>query len=156
MAIRNPEVMKFKVGDLVRVSPKGLQNVKDAARLTAKVTKDVGGDIYTIEFDTLVLNDQGDIGSLTWYADAGEYEINPVKKVKPTLADTINLAPGTRRILGHLEKRGSISPVEAQVSYGDMRLAARIFELREVGYDIKTTMKRDEGGHNYARYSLAA
>jgi hypothetical protein len=147
--------MTFKVGDTVRVAPKGLSNVKEAARLTAKVVKEIGSDIYAVEFDQLLLSDDN-LYSTTWYADAGNHEIYPVKKVKPTLADTINLAPGVRRILSHLEKRGSISPVEAHVSYGDMRLAARIHELREVGYDIKTTMKRDEGGHNYARYSLAA
>jgi hypothetical protein len=147
--------MTFKVGDTVRVAPKGLANVKEAARLTATVVQDVGSNIYEIEFDQLVTN-ESNMYSTTWYADAGEHEIYPVKKVQPTLADIINLAPGTRRILSHLEKRGSISPIEAHVSYGDMRLAARIFDLREVGYDIITTMKKCEGGHKYARYSLAA
>jgi hypothetical protein len=46
--------MTFKVGDTVRVAPKGLSNVKEAARLTAKVVKDVGSDIYAIEFDQLL------------------------------------------------------------------------------------------------------
>ena len=44
--------------------------------------------------------------------------------------------------------------MEALVSYGIYRLAARIYDLRELGVGINTDMKRDEAGHPYARYTL--
>lgn len=58
----------------------------------------------------------------------------------------------TQTVLTHLSSRGSISPMEALVSYGIMRLAADIHRLRERGYGIETEIKRDEAGHKYARY----
>jgi hypothetical protein len=59
----------------------------------------------------------------------------------------------TNTVLKHLEKRGSISPMEALVSYGIYRLSASIYELREEGYGIFTEFKTDEAGHRYARYN---
>jgi hypothetical protein len=44
--------------------------------------------------------------------------------------------------------------MEALVSYGIMRLAACIYDLREKGYGILTDIKNDEAGHKYARYKL--
>jgi hypothetical protein len=58
----------------------------------------------------------------------------------------------TKTVLKHLEQRGSISPMEALVSYGISRLAADIHRLREEGHGIYTKYKRDEAGHKYARY----
>jgi len=75
---------------------------------------------------------------------------------RPTLASTIALNPQTRMILAHLERRRSISFMEALVTYGISRLSARIFELRSCGYPIVTDMRRDEAGKAYARYRLAA
>jgi len=57
-------------------------------------------------------------------------------------------------ILEHLENRGPISPGEALLVYGVYRLAARICELRDLGYDIETMMCTDANGKRYARYSL--
>lgn len=59
----------------------------------------------------------------------------------------------TKTVLKHLRKRGTISPMEALVSYGIYRLAARIFVLREEGYGIKTELREDGAGHRYARYN---
>jgi hypothetical protein len=59
----------------------------------------------------------------------------------------------TKTVLKHLEQRGSISPMEALVSYGISRLAADIHRLREAGHGIYTEYKRDEAGHKYARYT---
>lgn len=59
----------------------------------------------------------------------------------------------TQTVLNHLQRRGSISPMEALVSYGIYRLAAKIYDLREEGFGIHTEMKRDEAGHKYARYT---
>ena len=60
----------------------------------------------------------------------------------------------TKAVLLHLFKRGSISPMEALISYGNMRLASDIHRLRKRGYEIRTEMNEDEGGHKYARYYM--
>jgi hypothetical protein len=78
-----------------------------------------------------------------------------LKAVRSSTLSHTPIGPGqTLTVLRHLKKRGSISPIEALVTYGIPRLAARIFELREAGYGIVTKMKRDEAGHTYARYRL--
>ena len=71
---------------------------------------------------------------------------------KPTAP---KVSPGAITVLKHLKSRGSISPVEAFSSYGTLRLAARIHELREAGHDIKTEIRADAAGHRYGRYTLA-
>jgi len=55
-------------------------------------------------------------------------------------------------ILTHLQTR-SITQLEALRLYGCMRLGARIYDLRELGHDIKTVMVGD-GRKQYARYYL--
>jgi hypothetical protein len=74
----------------------------------------------------------------------------------PTLAAEVALFPQTRTILLHLEKHKSISPMEAMITYGVTRLAARIRELRVAGFQISTEMRRDAVSKPYARYHLAA
>lgn len=66
----------------------------------------------------------------------------------------LSVTPQARMVLSHLERRGSISPMEAIITYGITRLAARIFELREIGITVITSLKRDEKGKPYARYTL--
>jgi len=66
----------------------------------------------------------------------------------------LRVTPQARKVLSHLERRGSISPMEAIITYGITRLAARVFELREIGITVLTTLKRDENGKPYARYTL--
>lgn len=46
-------------------------------------------------------------------------------------------------ILVHLQKYGTINPMTALRRYGCMRLGARISDLREEGYNIRT--ERTEG-----------
>jgi hypothetical protein len=72
------------------------------------------------------------------------------------LAKLLNLKPQTRKVLNHLTKRRSISPMEALTVYGIYRLSACIYDLRKVGIKIKTNMRKDAAGHNYARYEVAA
>ena len=60
----------------------------------------------------------------------------------------------TQKILENLESGKTISPAEALVWAGCFRLAARIKDLRDAGYDIETDMKADENGRRYARYRL--
>ena len=61
-------------------------------------------------------------------------------------------------VLMHMKKYGSITPDEAAEEYGIKRLSARICELRDMGYPIKTEMisckNRRERISNFARYSL--
>jgi hypothetical protein len=60
----------------------------------------------------------------------------------------------TAMILDHL-RRTSITPLEALMFYGIMRLASRIYELRSAGYGIVTTMIKDlQTGKRYASYTL--
>ena len=61
-------------------------------------------------------------------------------------------------ILMHMQKYGSITQEDADEMYGIKRLSARICELREMGYAIKTDMIscRNRRGRisNFAKYSL--
>ena len=59
------------------------------------------------------------------------------------------------KVLKHMRRNGSISPHEAIMDHGITRLAARIFELKELGYSIQRTMRvNPTTGASYARYSL--
>ncbi len=64
----------------------------------------------------------------------------------------------TDMILRHLRDFGSITPVEALREYGCMRLGARIWDLKQAGYDIraaKETAKNRYGKPvSFARYTL--
>ncbi len=55
-------------------------------------------------------------------------------------------------IIEHL-KRKDITPIEALNLYGCFRLGARIHELRQKGYNIKTNLIT-EGRKTYASYVL--
>ena len=61
-------------------------------------------------------------------------------------------------ILMHMKKYGSITQDEASEEYGIKRLSARINELRNMGYSIKTDMFacRNRRGRisNFAKYRL--
>lgn len=48
-------------------------------------------------------------------------------------------------ILDHLKKGESITQMEALKLFGCFRLASRINELRDSGYDIETRIKRIAG-----------
>ena len=54
-------------------------------------------------------------------------------------------------ILAYLQDRGRITPIEALEKFHCFRLAARIEELRHLGYPIKTTYPN---GANYATYTM--
>ena len=60
----------------------------------------------------------------------------------------------TQRILRHLKKGRSISPLQALRMYGSLRLGARIYDLRREGHRIERQMVRRNGKH-WARYTLA-
>lgn len=69
-----------------------------------------------------------------------------------------NLSPQCNRILTHLEKRGTITAMEALNFYGVMNCKGRIFDLREAGYQIRTKMVERFNRYNekvhVARYEL--
>lgn len=59
-------------------------------------------------------------------------------------------------VLKHIRRNGSISPHEAIMDHNITRLAARVFELKERGYNIVRQMRHNPvTGKSYARYSLA-
>lgn len=62
------------------------------------------------------------------------------------------------KVLRYLRKYGSITPREALESFGCMRLAARIHELREEGYTITSSTVHAENRNgepvSFTRYRL--
>lgn len=59
------------------------------------------------------------------------------------------------QVLEHLHKYGSISQLEARHVYRIQRLASRIDELRQDGFQIETYRKKDARGERYAEYALS-
>lgn len=61
-----------------------------------------------------------------------------------------------QRILNHLVRYGSITPKQAFDNYGIMRLGARIYDLKKLGYNITKTTERGKNRYgepsNYAKY----
>lgn len=62
------------------------------------------------------------------------------------------------RIMEHLRKYGSITQLEAADKYGIMRLGARIWELRDAGNVISSTLETSLNRYGnkvtYSRYAL--
>jgi len=63
------------------------------------------------------------------------------------------------KILRFLRDVGSITPLDAIREFGIMRLAARIWELRKMGFSINTVYEQTKNRYGetvrYARYTLA-
>lgn len=57
------------------------------------------------------------------------------------------------QILLHLQSGKTITPIEALHQFGCFRLGARIFDLRERGFNIKSDPLHENGKH-FARYRL--
>lgn len=64
----------------------------------------------------------------------------------------------TEMILRHMEKSGSITPLEAMQEYGIMRLGARIWDLRHAGHGITSELVTGQNRYGettrYAKYTL--
>jgi hypothetical protein len=58
-------------------------------------------------------------------------------------------------VLNHLMTGRSLSPLEALGLYGVFRLAARVFELKDMGVDIRKVTKVDINGKQYAEYYVS-
>jgi len=57
------------------------------------------------------------------------------------------------QILSYLQEGGLLTPIEALNNFGCFRLAARISDLRNEGYDIRTKMI-EVRGKTFAQYRL--
>jgi len=57
-------------------------------------------------------------------------------------------------LLNHLMTGRSITPLEALGLYGVFRLAARVFELKDMGVNVQKVTKVDINGKQYAEYSV--
>ena len=57
-------------------------------------------------------------------------------------------------ILLHLQNGNSITTLDALNLFGCFRLGARIFDLKQLGYNIVNTMITLENGKRIASYSL--
>lgn len=97
-----------------------------------------------------------------WFTPASLEKIEEPKKSEnitlgvPSIAKDLKLKPQARKVLAHLLAGKNITPLKAQNVYGVYRLAASIREIRLAGYNVVTNLKKDEGGHQYAKYTLAA
>ena len=57
-------------------------------------------------------------------------------------------------VLKHLREHGSITSMTAFRLYDITRLSAKVFNLREDGYDIMTLREVSPSGKHYGRYVL--
>ena len=57
-------------------------------------------------------------------------------------------------ILAHLKRKGTITPQEALLQHSCMRLAARVWDLRNAGHNIVTDIVETSSGARVARYWL--
>lgn len=68
------------------------------------------------------------------------------------------MKPQCEEVLRHLEKCGSITSAEALSVYGIARLASRVSDPKDLGYDIRKVTERGKNRFgdpvNYARYFL--
>lgn len=66
------------------------------------------------------------------------------------------MKPATRAVLEFLRARGrdGVTPAEARTALGCDRLAARVRELRQLGFDVETVRERSDAGANFARYYI--
>lgn len=68
---------------------------------------------------------------------------------------TAAVTPQAALVLQHLQKNGSISPVEAAAVHRIRHLPARIYELKEkLGRKIVSEQRKDATGQRYVRYRL--
>lgn len=57
-------------------------------------------------------------------------------------------------VLQHLKAQGTITAAEALMTYGIHRLAPRIYELRQEGFEIEKFSSMDRRGRVTATYKL--
>ena len=71
---------------------------------------------------------------------------------------TIMRETNKTRVIKYIKTYGSITPIQAIQDLGNTRLAASVFELKELGWDIETEMIKVQNRYgrttNVAKYSL--
>lgn len=60
----------------------------------------------------------------------------------------------TDQILKALKKGRKLTPLDALSEFGCFRLGARIFDLKERGYNIVTNTVKSSNGKSFASYEL--
>lgn len=60
----------------------------------------------------------------------------------------------TEKILSHLKSGRSITPLDALRDFGCFRLGGRIFDIRKLGYEVKTKMIDVGNGKHVAEYRM--
>jgi len=75
--------------------------------------------------------------------------------MKKRTTKRITMSPQNRAVVAILAKKGVITPLNAMVNFKITRLAARIFELKKIGFKIDTVMKKINRTR-YASYQLVA
>jgi hypothetical protein len=93
----------------------------------------------------------GKDGLSCWWLFPEDFEV--VTSEAP--APKTTLAPQTQKLLTILEAGRSVTRVTA-MHYGIMNLTARIADLRNAGFTVVCTTKRDVDGNRYGEFSLAA
>ena len=66
----------------------------------------------------------------------------------------IGIASQNGKILEHLKRGRSITPLEALKLFGSLRLGGRIYDLRCEGYAIDREWETDGAGKRWAKYRL--
>ena len=58
-------------------------------------------------------------------------------------------------ILNYLQSGNSITPLDALHKFGCFRIGARIYDLKQKGYNIKSELVRGDNGKHFSSYRLA-
>lgn len=58
-------------------------------------------------------------------------------------------------VLAYLREGNSLTPMDALRLFGSMRIGARIYELKQEGYDVRSELIKLPSGKIVAQYSLA-
>ena len=60
----------------------------------------------------------------------------------------------TQNIIEYMQQGNAITPIEALNKFGCLRLGARIFDIKRLGYDVITHIKDVSDHKHVAEYSL--
>lgn len=63
-------------------------------------------------------------------------------------------ASQTKKILQWLQKGRKITQAEAIELFGCYRLSGRIYDIKDMGFDVRATMIQTKQGKRFAQYSL--
>lgn len=132
----------FAIGDRVRVANDLFDDV-------------LGGHNRIGQLGTVVAKDATDLLPVWVQLDAdakGDYSCFDADELEP--ANNYPTAKSSLVILDHLLKVGSISGIEAQNLYKCRALPRRIKDLKELGWNIVSHLRKDNTGQRYVRYEL--